>query len=183
VLGSEDLRRSLHLLLGAGAYLLPWLGWRAGAVLCAVAAIANTWILPHLAPTRVLLRPGNDGRLGLILYPAVLGVLLLVFRDDYLPTRAGWLAMAVGDGIAPWLGRLLPRPRWPWLPGKSLSASAAASTLAAATMLPVMPPAAAGAAALGGLAGEALSGIVDDNLSVPALAAICAWGVTGGVAA
>ena len=111
----EAARRILHVLLGAGAFLVPLLGWVALAALCAAAAAANAWLLPRLAATRWLLRDARDGgRRGLVLYPVAVGVLALVFRDEHGPIQAGWLALAVGDGLAPFFGEVLRGPRWPW---------------------------------------------------------------------
>ena len=124
-------RRGMHVALGSGAWLLPVLGWPLVAGLCAFGLLFNLFLLHRLPWTRDLRRPGSgDGRRGLILYPLVLLALLLVFRADHLPVQAGWVALALGDGLTPLAGALLPGPRWPWNRNKSVAATAAAFTVA-----------------------------------------------------
>lgn len=173
---NEAGRRLLHAALGAGAFAVPLIPWPVLALASAAAAAGNAWVLPRLAWTRWLLREGGDGgRRGLVLYPVAVGLLAVVFRDDPEPIQAGWLALALGDGLAPFFGALWPAPRWPWNPRKSVTASVLAFAVAAALIAGVVPLPRALAAAAAGLLGESLPAPVEDNLSVPALASGAVW--------
>lgn len=179
----EFKRRLIHLGLGAGAFLLPVLGWKVVAGLALVATCTNALILPRLNWTSFLLRDAKDrGLLGLILYPMVVLGLVLVFRDWYVPTQAGWLALAIGDGLAPIFGMRLKSPRWPWNHSKSIPASVSAFVVASAVMVLIAPLHVALFAGLLGLIGETLPKPINDNLSVPFGAALGAALLTGGLA-
>ncbi|MAG54782.1 MAG: hypothetical protein CMJ83_00670 [Planctomycetes bacterium] len=183
--GREALRRTVHVGLGAGAFLLPVVGWLPMAALCAVAVAFNFWALPRLPVTRFLVRDGHDdGHRGLVLYPAGLLFLILLFRDTYAPVQAGWLALALGDGLAPGFGRWFSRPRWPWCPDKAVPASVLAFAVSGSVMGLLIPWPGAVAGAVAGLLAETLPG--EDNLAVPLFAAagVALTGVvlTGGAA-
>lgn len=177
----EGSRRALHVALGAGVWLLPVLGWEIVAGLSGFGCMFNLLLLHRLPLTRGLVREDGGGRLGLILYPVVVLALVLVFREQHAPIQAGWLALAVGDGLAPVFGMLLPRPRWPWNPSKTVPATAAAFAIAAA-LLTTLTDATLAFSAMGvGALVESLPGSVDDNLTVPIAAAAAAF-LLGGMA-
>ena len=165
----EHLRRAVHVGLGALAFALPTLGFEWAALACFVAVLVNGFLVPRWSATRALLRD-DGGVVGIVLYPLVLLVSLLIFRQDLVPTQAAWLALAFGDGLAPYVGQLLPRPRWRRSSPKSIPASLVAHGLACALMLTVMAwPTAVIAALLAALADGLLPG--DDNLTIPVAAA------------
>jgi dolichol kinase len=177
----EGARRAVHLALGAGAWLLPVLGWEVVAWLSGFGCVFNLLLLHRLPLTRELVREGGGGRLGLILYPVVVLALVLVFRDQYVPIQAGWLALAVGDGLAPVFGALFSRPRWPWNASKTVPATAAAFAIAAA-LLTTLTDATLAFSAMGvGALAESLPGPVDDNLTVPMVTAAAVF-LMGGMA-
>jgi dolichol kinase len=167
----ELVRRLVHTCLGAGAYLLAFISWEWAAALFAAAVLVNALLLPRLPGMKFLMRADGSGHAGLILYPLVLLLLTLAFRDRVAVVQAAWLAMAVGDGLAPLFGEFLERPAWPWCRSKSVPASVIAFGLAFTAMLPVLSPAVAAAAAGAGLLGESLPPPSNDNLVVPVLAA------------
>ena len=168
--GRERVRRLVHIAVGVGAAILPHVGWKVMALACAVATLVNGLVLPRWRFTAVLLRTGSaSGRLGLVAYPAVLLLLLLLFRERIVPVQAAWLALAVGDGTAPWFGRWIPKPRWPGS-RKSMPGTAAAQGLAALAMLALIDPAPAILASALASLGDAQQRI-DDNVAVPLLAA------------
>ena len=171
----EASRRVVHLALGAGAWLLPVLGWEVVAGLSAFGCLFNLLLLHRLPFTRGLVREDGAGRIGLILYPVVVLTLVLVFRDQHAPIQAGWLALAVGDGLAPVFGVFLTRPRWPWNPSKTAPATVVAFAVAAA-LLSTLTDATVAFSAMGiGALSESLPGPVDDNLTVPVVAAVAAF--------
>lgn len=177
----EGWRRAVHVALGGGAWLLPVLGWEVVAGLCAAATAFNALLLHRLPITRGLVRPDGGGRVGLVLYPLVLLALVLVFRDRHVPTQAAWLALAVGDGLAPVMGAFMKRPRWPWNVRKSVPATATAFALAAALLTTLTGAALAFPAMAVGAVAESLPGPLDDNLTVPVAAAVAA-ALVGGIA-
>ena len=166
--------------LGAGAFIVPHIGWLAGVGLCLVGVVAVV-SARYWTPMRELVQrdSGELGFRGLILYPLVVISLLLIFRDNLIPTQAGWLALAVGDGLAPILGPYLTQPRWPWNRLKSVAASSVSFICAGLLMLLVMPVSIALGAATAGCLAESLPG-VEDNLSIPAAAAATAALMQGG---
>lgn len=174
--GREGMRRLVHVGFGVGAWLLPLLGWEVVAFVCAAGVLFNALLLPRLPMTRVLLREGADsGHRGIVLYPLVLFVAVCLFRERHAPTQVAWCALAIGDGLAPVLGRWLRAPSWPWNPDKTVTASLAAFALAAVLAQSLVPPTVAWSAMGVAVLFESLPGPVDDNLTVPASAAATAW--------
>jgi dolichol kinase len=172
--GRELLRRLCHVGVGGLAYLVPTLGWKLSCALACVAAVANRWLLSRL-PGLKLVRDVARGDRGIVVYPLVVAALLVVFRDRLWVAQAGWLALAFGDGLAPFLARAIGGPRWPWRPDKRIGVSLAAGLCAAAAILPVAPhPAAALVAGLAGALADGLPAHVEDN---------AAWAVLGAAGA
>lgn len=190
-----ELRRQLvHVAMGAFAFALPYLNWLQAAGLALTALIVNLVLLPRLA--RQLFRAGElEHRLvgGIVFYP--LSVLMLVVT---FPTRPdivamSWGVLAAGDGLATLAGQAVGGPRLPWNRDKTWAgtiafvvAAAVAGTVLAWWTLPVVNPAPPWwflwtapivAAVAAGLV-ESMPLGLDDNLSVPAVAAASAWVVS-----
>ena len=173
--GRELFRRLVHTGLGAGAFLLPVLGWEVVGALALAAIPFNLWLLRDVPLLCRLQRAGGSGNRALVFYPLAVLILVLAFRDDHAPIQAGWLALAVGDGLAPVLSNVMVRMPWPWNRRKSAAGAVAAFALATLAMMPLMPWPVAAAAGCAGLAAESLPAPIEDNLSVPAASSLAAW--------
>jgi dolichol kinase len=130
---SEATRRGVHVASGLPAFLLPWLDWRLALGVAAYFLFLNAEVLPRTRWGRRILR-GRSRDVGVILYPATVAALVVVFRADLLPAAAGWVALAFGDPAASWVGRTWGRRRWPWGGGKSVEGAVA---FAVAALLPL----------------------------------------------
>jgi uncharacterized protein (TIGR00297 family) len=189
---SEDARQIVHIAMGGFALLLAVLPWWQAVILAAAAVAFNAHVLPRIA-RHTLFRPAEFSRgfpSGIVLYPvAVLG-LLLIFPGRPDIVAASWGVMAAGDGMATIVGRHTGRRRIPWNREKSVAGSAAlfvfggaAGALLAWWCRPtVIPPpylwfsvGAPFAAALAAAAVESVPIRLDDNVSVPASAALVLW--------
>jgi dolichol kinase len=179
----ELARRALHAGLGFGVLLHAVIGWQGIAALGIAGVLANRFLLERWASTRWLLRPEPGGGLrGLVSYPLAITLLALLWREEEAGLAAGWLPLAVGDGLAPILARFLPRPPWPWNPAKSATAGLSAFALAGACLLGWADPVPAFGAALAGSLAESLPRPSEDNLMVP-LAASGAFALLRSLAA
>ena len=111
---AEWQRKAVHAGFGLCALALRWLDWRAAAACAVVALLFNVAVIPRLG--RRLYRPGvlrHDT--GIVAYPAMVLVLILVFRDHYLSIAAAvWAMMAFGDPAAAIAGRSVGGPVLPW---------------------------------------------------------------------
>jgi uncharacterized protein (TIGR00297 family) len=111
---AEWQRKAVHAGFGLFALALRWLDWRAAAACAGVALLFNLAAMPRLG--RRLYRPGvirHDA--GIIAYPAMVLLLILVFRDHYLPIAAAvWAMMAFGDPAAAIAGRSVGGPALTW---------------------------------------------------------------------
>ncbi len=188
---AERSRQLLHIAMGGVALLLPFLTWPQ-ALGCAAAALAfNLLVLRRVSHT--FFRPGEVVRpaaSGIILYPASVLALLLVFRDRVDIVAAAWGILAFGDGMATLVGSRLPIRPLPWNTRKSLGGSLALflcggiagcflAWWCAPMVVPpaywwfafVAPPIASAVAA----AVESMPIGLDDNISVPAAAAGALW--------
>ncbi len=192
---SEYRRQTLHVTMASFALLLRVLTWWQAA-LCAVAAfLFNLLVLPRIGGA-ALNRPGDRARgypLGILFYPLSVLLLILAFPRRLDIVAAAWGILAFGDGAATIVGtRFRSRPL-PWNPDKSVGGSlafAVAGALAGAGLCvwtrPAVSPLPPLAFALGApvLASIAAAGVesmrirLDDNISVPIVAAI----VLGGLA-
>src|SRR5262249_38501058 len=126
---AEILRRLVHVVVGLGAYLVPVIGVPAALTLAIVAVPANAWLLHHLPGLRAVIRPDGKGSHALWLYPFSCAVLLAFFRDRPAIAQAGWLALGVGDGLAPFVALGVGGPPWPWNRGKRIAVSAIAGAI------------------------------------------------------
>ncbi len=75
---NETLRKSLHIAFGLFAFTLKWLPWWVAAAV-ALCAVFGNWLLLHrIVGTRVA-RDERGWDWGIVLYPAAVLVLILVF--------------------------------------------------------------------------------------------------------
>ena len=111
---AEWKRKAVHAGMGLFALALRYLDWRVAA-LCAGAALAfNVFAMPKIG--RALYRSSVPKRdTGIVAYPAMVLLLILVFGDSDLPLVAAvWAMMAFGDPAATIAGRLVGGPALPW---------------------------------------------------------------------
>lgn len=117
----ETRRKLVHIGMGFFALFLRRLDWREAA-LAALAALAfNLFVLPRVGGGR-LLREEDLTRgypIGILLYPIVVLVLIVIFRKHLELAAAGWGLLAFGDGFATLVGGGLEGPRLPWNPRKT----------------------------------------------------------------
>jgi len=185
----EVLRKSIHILMGAFALLLPYLPWWGIAALAAGAVISNATWIPHLGGG-VLMRGGereSPFKSGVWLYSLAVLLLVLIFPRHLEVVAGAWGILALGDGFATLAGLNLGGARLPWNRAKSWSGFSAflvAGTAGGAFMwawttrgLTGSSPPFAGTLLITGCAAlvcalvESLSLKLNDNLSVPFVAA------------
>jgi dolichol kinase len=160
---NEIVRRLVHVLIGLGAYL----------VLAIVAIPANAWLLPHLPGLRDVIRPDGSGTRAIWLYPFSCAILLAVFYERPAFAQAGWLALGLGDGLAPFLAAAIGGPNWPWCARKRILVSVAAGAVAGLAALLVVPLPSALAVAAAGTLADSLP--LEDNVTWPLLCGTAAW--------
>ena len=195
-MNTELKRKTVHIGMAVFALcigrLAPWLI----TVLCGVAFMFNLLVLPKLTG-KGLERKEDIQRgyaVGMLIYPAVLLVLSLIFFEAQVFVAIGWGAMAFGDGFAGLFGKAIGGPTFSWNPNKRWSGlisfilMGSLLTLALIFLLPE-------AARLGippgtwlwvlpltmlfaGLV-ESIPGVIDDNLAVPMTAALLAFFLSG----
>ena len=192
---TERARQTVHIAMGAWALLLRYITWWETALLAATALAFNRFVLPRVGGGR-LFRETDHARgysAGILLYPAAVLTLTLLFRHRLDIVAAAWGIMAAGDGMATIVGTQVGGRRIPWNPDKTVAGSlafmvfgAAAGTLLAWWCRPAvaMPPSlwfslaapvvAAGVAALA----ETMPIRLDDNVTVPAAAGGTLWVVS-----
>jgi uncharacterized protein (TIGR00297 family) len=184
---SERARQWIHIGSGAFALLLRYLTWWQAALLAAFALIFNAVLLPRLGG-RQLYRPVDEARgfpVGILLYPFAVLSLVLIFRSRLDIAAAAWAILALGDGAATLVGRS-GRHALPWNAQKSVEGTVAFIVCAAlggvalslwtrpsvvpepSLLVAILGPV---AAALAAAAVETIPVRLDDNVSVPAVAA------------
>ena len=189
---SEDARQLVHVAMGGFALLLRFLSWYQAVILAATAVAFNMWLLRRVTRGR-LHRPAELSEPipgGIVFYPTSVLLLLLLIPSRPDIVAAAWGILAAGDGAATLIGRRAGGPRIPWNREKSVAGTvafivfgrAAGAFLAWWCRPIVIPPpflwfsiaaplfAAAAAAAV-----ETLPIRLDDNLTVPASAALVLW--------
>ena len=190
---SENARQWVHIGSGAFAILLRWLTWWQSALLALTALVFNLLLLPRLGG-RQIYRPSDVARgfpLGILLYPLSVLLLILTFPSRLDIVAVAWAILAVGDGTATLVGhQATTNRRLPWNPDKSVAgttafivfAGVAGVTLAWWVRPSVTPLPPIAFTLLAPLAAAILAGFVesipvklDDNLSVPATAAVVVW--------
>jgi len=203
---SEDRRQFVHIGSAAFALLLPFLTWWQAALMALAALLFNVFALPRLGG-RALFRAADAVRgypVGILLYPVSVLILILAFpfRPDIV--AAAWGILAFGDGAATLVGRRFGRTRLPWNADKTWAGTCAFAIAGAAGGVALaawartgmaFPPSLAAlimatcAAALAAAFAETVPSRLDDNLAVPAVAALVLWGcgfiepATGGTTA
>jgi uncharacterized protein (TIGR00297 family) len=191
---SEVARQVVHVAVGGFALLLRFLTWPQAAILAIVALAFNVVVLPRIGPG--LFRPGDLGgimRSGIAIYPlAVLGLVLCFPRRPDLAAVA-WAILAAGDGCATLVGAHVRTAPLPWNRAKSaggliafiVAAGAAGAAVevwtARALLTPPLPWFLIGAPIIAALVAAFVETIpvrLNDNLSVPASAALVLWSLS-----
>jgi uncharacterized protein (TIGR00297 family) len=188
---AETRRQLVHILVGTGALLLPWLTWWQAALVAVAGLLFNVIALPRLAPS--VFRPGDLAspvRSGIIIYPLAVLALLISFPNRPDIAAAAWGILAAGDGMATLVGTQVRTRPLPWNRAKSwgglaafvLAGWLAGSGLAAwnagvetATWWILIAPGIA--AIVAGLV-ETVPIRLNDNISVPASAALALWSLS-----
>lgn len=190
----ERARKLVHIGFGLCALTLRYLSWPQAALVAAAALFFNVFALRRLAGHLFRPRaPGLGDDAGIILYPAAVLALILVFRERLDIVAGAWAILAFGDGMATIAGRAQPRLAIPWHRRKSWNGTLAfvlcggvGATLAVWWCQPnITPPSpwwfialAPGIAAIVAGAVETIPIKLDDNLSVPAAAALVLWAMS-----
>jgi uncharacterized protein (TIGR00297 family) len=118
---AELLRKTVHISMGAFALALRFLTPQQAA-LCACIALGFNLFVLHRVTRRALLRHDEKPRgfsPGIVLYPAAVLALIIVFRHRLELAAAVWGLIAFGDGMAAVFGTTFRGPRLPWNPGKT----------------------------------------------------------------
>jgi dolichol kinase len=117
---AETRRQLVHILVGAGALLLPWLTWWQAALVAVAGLLFNVIVLPRIAPS--VFRPGDldsPVRSGIVIYPLAVLALLICFPNRLDIAAAAWGILAAGDGMATLAGTHLRTRPLPWNRAKS----------------------------------------------------------------
>ncbi len=173
---SETLRKLLHIGMGFGALLLLKLPWRYAALI-GVAGIIGNWLLLHRIVGRRVSRHERGWDVGIVLYPFAVTVLIVVFNWHLEIAAVCWVLLAFGDGSSTVIGQRLPLARLPWNPAKSWGGLLAfvlfggAAAFAIARLFGAPQDVAIAAAVLVSAIVESLPLGLDDNVTVPFIAA------------
>ena len=116
---AEWKRKAVHAGIGLFALTLRWLDWRLAAVAAVAAVLFNAVVMPRIG--RGLYRdPKARHDAGIVAYPAMVALLILVFSGKHIPIAAAvWAMMAFGDPAASIAGKLIGGPTLPWNRGKT----------------------------------------------------------------
>ncbi|MEM7248325.1 MAG: DUF92 domain-containing protein [Acidobacteriota bacterium] len=185
-------RQAIHVSCVLFALLLRFLDWKLAMVMALGALAFNVVVLPQLS----LHKEGEDESkhsFGTLLYPSVIALLTLIFRDRLELVALAWGVMAFGDGMASVVGRSTGEHRLPWNAAKSwegvlahlVFGGIAGSFLHAWTLGLVLTPGELWAHPFSLLLGfgaatftallESLDSGIDDNMLVPIGSALAAW--------
>ena len=115
---NEPLRKTIHIAVGLGAFALKWIPWRYAALIAA-AFVAINWLVLHRVAGRRVARHERGWDAGIVLYPAAVCALIVVFNWHIEIAAAAWALMAFGDGFATLIGRSMPIAPLPWNGQKS----------------------------------------------------------------
>ncbi len=118
----EWARKAVHCGSGLFSLFLRILSWKVAAAAALAAFLFNVLALPRLGG-RGLLREEEEGRThsaGILVYPVVVLILILLWRDRLEIAAAGWALLAFGDAAAALAGMSLGGPRLSWNRKKSL---------------------------------------------------------------
>ncbi|MDP9360025.1 MAG: DUF92 domain-containing protein, partial [Acidobacteriota bacterium] len=173
---NELLRKFLHIGMGFGALLLARIPWRYAALI-GVAGIIGNWLLLHRIAGRRVSRHERGWDAGIILYPFAVTVLIIVFHWHLEIAAVAWVLLAFGDGFSTVFGRRLPLAPLPWNPSKSWGGFIAfvmfggAAAFAIARVFGAPQDVAIAVAVLASAIAESLPLGIDDNVTVPFVAA------------
>jgi uncharacterized protein (TIGR00297 family) len=173
---NETLRKSLHIAFGFGAFALKWLPWYVAADVCVLAVVAN-WLMLHRVVGKGVARHERGFDAGIVLYPVMVLLLVIVFRDRLHYAAIAWAMLAFGDGIATLAGKSLRIAPLPWNRAKSWGGflacfiGSAVAGIAVAYWMDFRAPVAVLVAALAATIAESLATGIDDNVTVPLAAA------------
>jgi len=202
---SERARQWVHIGSGSFALLLRVLTWWQAAALAVVALAFNVVALPRVGGRRLYrpADEARGFPIGIVLYPLAVLLLILVFPSRLDIVAAAWAVLALGDGAATLVGQRLASPAkgakeatgakersLPWNREKTVGGTVAFMVFGALGGVAlawwvrpnVVPPpplaftiAAPIAAAIAAAFVETIPLRLDDNLSVPAAAAVVLW--------
>ena len=174
---NEILRKGLHIAIGFVAFALKFIPWWAAAGVCAAATVSN-WLVLHRLVGKSVARHERGYDAGIVIYPMAVLLLILVFRDQLHYAAIAWALLAFGDGVATLAGKFLRIGPLPWNPDKSWGGFLAflvaggGMALAIAYWMDYRHPVVVLIATLAAAITETLPLRVDDNLTVPAAAAV-----------
>ena len=195
-MNQEFKRKTVHITMVAWALLI---GRVDPALICALAGVAflnNLFVLPRITG-RGLERQNELEKgysLGMLIYPAVLLLISLIWYEQQVFMAIAWGAMAFGDGFAGLFGKKLGGPNISWNPAKRWSGLLGfilCGTVLTYGLLLLLPESIlldipmdrwliilAITMVFAALA-ESAPGMIDDNFTVPLSAAITAHFLTG----
>jgi uncharacterized protein (TIGR00297 family) len=113
---TELLRKTVHISVGLFALTLRFLTPHQAMVCAGIALVFNLFVVNRLT-RNALLRHYEKTRgwsLGIILYPAAVLAVIVVFQDRLELAAATWGLIAFGDGMAALFGVAVGGPRLPW---------------------------------------------------------------------
>lgn len=114
----EWARKSVHVAMGGFAFLMPYLTWWQACLLAAMALLHNLFVLPLYGGRKIFRGAAAERGLdvGIVLYPASVLALTVLFARHPPVIAAAWGLLAFGDGMATiiglWLGRHTSRLPW-----------------------------------------------------------------------
>jgi uncharacterized protein (TIGR00297 family) len=173
---NELLRKLLHIGMGFGALLLARIPWRYAALI-GVAGIIGNWLLLHRIVGRRVSRNERGWDIGIVLYPFAVTVLIVVFNWHLEIAAVAWVLLAFGDGFSTVIGKRLPLSPLPWNRAKSWGGFFAfilfggGAAFAIARLFGAPHDVAIAAAVLASAIAESLPLGIDDNVTVPFIAA------------
>jgi len=115
---NETLRKSIHIAVGLGAIALKFVQWRYVALVAAAFIVIN-WLLLYRVVGRGVARHERGWDAGIVLYPAAVCALVVVFNWHIEIAAVAWVLLAFGDGFATLIGRAMPIAPLPWNRQKS----------------------------------------------------------------
>ncbi|MBK5258093.1 MAG: DUF92 domain-containing protein [Thermoanaerobaculia bacterium] len=174
---NEGLRKSLHIAFGLFAFSLKWLPWWVAACV-AVSAVLGNWLVLHRVVGRSVARHERGFDAGIVIYPAMVLLLVVVFREQLHIAAIAWTTLAFGDGFATLAGKAAGIARLPWNRDKSLGGlltfviAGSIAGIAVVRFLGAGSIAAVVIAVVVAAIVESLPLRVDDNLTVPIAAVV-----------
>jgi len=114
----EFTRQVIHISMAGFALTFPFLSAPWAFLLAVCAFLHNIFLLPQYAPQ--LFREREKISQGIVLYPVMVGVLILLFPTRLYLAAGAWGILAFGDGFSTLIGRRWPLSPLPWNPRKSL---------------------------------------------------------------